>query len=69
MKQQLKRMARDYLLCNMPKHSICAEIGVHEGEFSRRIVDTVEPERLHLIDPWKQGEGSSASRRPANRPS
>jgi hypothetical protein len=41
----------------MPKRSVCAEIGVHEGEFSRQILDAVEPRRLHLIDPWKHEEG------------
>lgn len=54
---QYVQTARDYLLCLMPKGSVCAEIGVHEGEFSKQIVDTVRPQRLHLIDPWKQGEG------------
>lgn len=54
---QFMQMGRDYLLCMLPKGSVCAEIGVHEGEFSRRIFDTVEPKRLHLIDPWKKGEG------------
>lgn len=54
---QFMQMAREYLLYRMPKGSVCAEIGVHEGEFSRRILDTVEPEQLHLIDPWMQGEG------------
>lgn len=55
--QQLKQTARDYLLCKMPKGSVCAEIGVHEGAFSAHILDAIEPERLHLIDPWTQGEG------------
>lgn len=54
---QFMQMGRDYLLCILPRGSVCAEIGVHEGEFSRRIFDTVEPKLLHLIDPWKQGEG------------
>lgn len=54
---ELRDTAREYLLCKMPKHSVCAEIGVHEGEFSRRILSTVNPRRLHLIDPWEQGEG------------
>lgn len=57
LKQRFRDATRDYLLCKMPKQSICAEIGVHEGEFSRQILTTVEPRRLHLIDPWKQGEG------------
>lgn len=30
---------------------------MHEGEFSKRILSVVKPERLHLIDPWIKGEG------------
>jgi hypothetical protein len=41
----------------MPKRSVCAEIGVHEGDFSEQILSTIEPRRLHLIDPWKHEEG------------
>jgi hypothetical protein len=47
----------------MPKGSVCAEIGViaeigvHEGDFSERTFNIVEPERLRLIDPWRKGEG------------
>lgn len=55
--RQLREAARDHLLHEAPKGAVCAEIGVHEGEFSKRILDTVKPERLHLIDPWMQGEG------------
>ena len=55
--QRTRQASRAYLLCKMPKGSVCAEIGVHEGEFSRQILDEVEPQRLHLVDPWKQGEG------------
>jgi hypothetical protein len=32
-----------------------AEIGVAAGAFSRRILDTAEPDRLFLIDHWKSG--------------
>lgn len=56
-RQLLKRANRDLVLSRMPEGSVCAEIGVHEGDFSARILDAVRPERLHLIDPWKQGEG------------
>jgi hypothetical protein len=45
----------------MPEQSVCAQIGVHEGEFSRRILDLVASRRLHLIDPWKHMEGYSGS--------
>jgi hypothetical protein len=37
----------------MPKHSICAEIGVWQGDFSKRILQVVAPKTLHLIDPWQ----------------
>ena len=53
---QSKRDSRENLLQKMPSGSVCAEIGVHEGKFSRRILDIVKPERLHLIDPWKHEE-------------
>jgi hypothetical protein len=36
----------------MPKHSVCAEIGVYKGNFSAAILEVVEPRCLHLIDPW-----------------
>lgn len=36
----------------MPKNSICAEIGVWKGDFSKRILNTVKPKKLYLIDPW-----------------
>jgi hypothetical protein len=40
------------LLRQMPKDSICAEIGVFKGNFSGSILQIVSPQRLHLIDPW-----------------
>lgn len=45
--------SRDFLLQKMPKRSICAEIGVNKGDFSERILEIVQPKKLHLIDPWK----------------
>ena len=44
---------RDFLLEAMPRGSVCAEIGVHRGDFSRRILEIVKPKELHLIDPWQ----------------
>ena len=65
-KRQLKRtrerfrlLTREYLLCRMPRRSVCAEIGVHEGEFSEQILSAVEPQELHLIDPWIHEEEGS----------
>jgi hypothetical protein len=37
----------------MPRGSVCAEIGVHLGDFSQEILAEVRPRTLHLIDPWK----------------
>jgi hypothetical protein len=55
-------LPRTFLLDAMPKRSVCAEIGVHLGEFSQRILDIVIPTRLHLIDPWKYEIGERYSR-------
>ncbi|HEY3919431.1 MAG TPA: class I SAM-dependent methyltransferase [Stellaceae bacterium] len=43
---------RTHLLHLLPKGGEGAEIGVAKGEFSRPLLDTLEPSRLHLIDPW-----------------
>jgi hypothetical protein len=43
---------RKELLGEMPKNSVCAEIGVNEGEFSEMIWHITQPTRLHLIDAW-----------------
>jgi hypothetical protein len=44
---------RRFLLDMLPAGSVGAEIGVHQGDFSRAILDVVAPVHLHLIDPWK----------------
>ncbi len=44
---------RDRLLKKMPKNCVCAEVGVHEGQFSEAILCVTRPTKLHLIDPWK----------------
>lgn len=49
----LETDGREWLLAMMPKDSVCAEVGVNEGVFSRRILQLVHPEMLHLIDPWQ----------------
>jgi len=51
------RRNRRILLNHLPKRSVCAEIGVWRGDFSRRILAETKPRELHLIDPWLfQGE-------------
>lgn len=47
-----RRDVRRELLERMPKHAVCAEIGVWRGEFSARILAVTAPRELHLIDPW-----------------
>ena len=41
------------LLRQMPQQSICAEIGVYQGQFSSAILKITKPRELHLIDAWK----------------
>jgi hypothetical protein len=48
-----KRNPRRLLLQDMPKNSVCAEIGVWKGDFSELIRTVTSPEKLHLIDPWE----------------
>ena len=45
-------MERDFLVGHFHEGTTGAEIGVHEGDFSRRLLRLVRPARLHLIDPW-----------------
>lgn len=44
---------RRFVLEQVPKGSVCAEIGIHKGDFSAFILKAVQPRELHLIDPWK----------------
>src|SRR5439155_14214253 len=44
---------RRALLQRLPRRSVCAEIGVYQGDFSAQILGHVRPRRLHLIDPWR----------------
>lgn len=41
------------LLQKMPKHAVCAEIGVWKGDYSDLILDVTSPKKLHLVDPWE----------------
>ena len=51
--------SRLFLLQTMPKNSICAEIGVHRGNFSKSILKVVKPKKLYLIDPWERPENQA----------
>lgn len=52
-KKAMKNAKRAQLLGQMPKGGVAVEIGVWRGEFSRSILDQIMPEKLFLIDPWK----------------
>ena len=41
------------LLHDLPKNSVCAEIGVFNGSFSKDILRISKPAKLHLIDCWE----------------
>ena len=41
---------RSDLLSELPKNSVGAELGVFCGDFSREILATVQPAKLHLVD-------------------
>ncbi|NJO18193.1 MAG: class I SAM-dependent methyltransferase [Thioploca sp.] len=43
---------RLFLLKEMPKNSVCAEIGTFKGYFAEKILYFTNPKKLHLIDPW-----------------
>ena len=56
LKEINQNRSRLFLLQSMPKNSICAEIGVNRGNFSKSILNIVKPKTLYLIDPWKWPE-------------
>ncbi|MDX1414531.1 MAG: class I SAM-dependent methyltransferase [Candidatus Promineifilaceae bacterium] len=42
---------RGHILDLIPEGSVCAEIGVWRGDFSKKMLKR-KPAKLHLIDPW-----------------
>ena len=43
---------RDVLIEKFPIHSVVAELGVDEGDYSDSILRICKPKKLHLIDCW-----------------
>ena len=39
----------------LPQNSICVEIGVEKGYFSKLILQVLNPSKLFLVDPWSVG--------------
>jgi Methyltransferase domain len=52
--------SREDMIYEFPKHSVCCEVGVANGDFSEIILAINEPLKLHLVDVWdseRYGEG------------
>lgn len=47
-----RKDSRDHVLSRISEGSVCAEVGVYKGDFSKLILERA-PRKLHLIDPWK----------------
>ena len=43
---------RHTMLNLFPKNSVCAEIGVAKGDFSKKMLQITYPSKLHLVDIW-----------------
>ncbi len=43
---------RRYFLTDFPTESVCAEVGVFRGGWTRHILEVARPKELHLIDGW-----------------
>lgn len=41
---------REDLLSRIPRNSICAEIGVFTGQFSKEIINRINPKLIYLVD-------------------
>lgn len=60
--------SRDGMLEILPKGGVVAEIGVADGDFSRKILDLTQPRELHLIDPWVHQDRDDYRDDPQNLP-
>ncbi|MEM7428663.1 MAG: class I SAM-dependent methyltransferase [Pseudomonadota bacterium] len=50
---------RDTLLARLPRGGTGAELGVYVGAFAERLLEAVQPRKLHLVDPWARLDGES----------
>jgi SAM-dependent methyltransferase len=55
---------REFILRQMPRRGVVAEIGVDLGDFSEKILALNRPRVLHLIDPWTAESGEYRQRLP-----
>jgi hypothetical protein len=54
---KMPQHSRELLLSMLPTNGVGAEIGVHEGDFSRRILDVLKPRKMRLVDLWQYQTG------------
>lgn len=47
------KASRRRLLRKLPKHAVCAEVGVWKGDGAAAILRHTQPETLYLVDPWE----------------
>jgi hypothetical protein len=53
---------REFIVRQMPRYGVVAEIGVDLGDFSETILALNRPRELHLIDPWTVESGEYRQR-------
>lgn len=53
----MKESHRRQLVSCLPRHSVGAEVGVHKGQFSAFLLNSLHLKQLHLIDPWRYEPG------------
>ena len=51
-RQLLELSSRSNIFNILPKNSICAELGVFKGSFSKQIIKYTSPKEIYLIDVW-----------------
>jgi predicted O-methyltransferase YrrM len=49
------REDRNFIFDYLPKNGTYIEIGVAEGTFSQTILDKLNPKKIYLIDPYREG--------------
>jgi hypothetical protein len=47
------KSSRRRLLGRLPKHAVCAEVGVWKGDGAAAILRHTQPQTLYLVDPWE----------------
>jgi len=59
--QDRKARIRRQMLQRLPKGGLCAEVGVWRGDFTRMILNQLNPDKLILIDPWENFKDRTAA--------